>query len=84
MARIALIGDLHGSFDALDVAAANVQQPGDAVGQRDDRRAVAEAAGLMSEAAQTRAERALSARRAPDDIDIPEAEAQLETLMTQA
>jgi beta-N-acetylhexosaminidase len=50
----------------------------------DDRRAVAEAAGLMSEAAQTRAERALSARRTPDDIDIPEVEAQLETLMTQA
>lgn len=50
----------------------------------DARRAVAEAAGEMSSAAQTRALRALEARRPPDDIDIPAARAQLETLLNGA
>ncbi|MCR9127659.1 MAG: beta-N-acetylhexosaminidase [Rhodobacteraceae bacterium] len=45
------------------------------------RRAVAEAAGEMSDAAQARAEAALAARRSPDDIDIPDLEAQLSALM---
>ncbi len=49
-----------------------------------DRRAVAEAAGEMSFGAQTRALRALNGRMAPDDIDIPRATAQLETLLSGA
>ena len=49
-----------------------------------ERRAVAEAAGEMSDAAQTRAERALAARRQPDDIDIPALQAQLGTLLNGA
>ncbi|ABG32670.1 beta-N-acetylhexosaminidase [Roseobacter denitrificans] len=48
------------------------------------RHAVADAAGEMRFAAQTRALRALNARIAPDDIDIPAAQAQLETLLNQA
>lgn len=46
-----------------------------------DRIACANAAGRMSEAAQTRAEAALAARRAPDDIDIAELNAELEALL---
>ncbi|NNE52926.1 MAG: beta-N-acetylhexosaminidase [Sulfitobacter sp.] len=45
-----------------------------------DRRAVAEAAGEMTEAAQTRAERALAQRRTPDDVDIPALTAKLDAL----
>ncbi|MFL4470963.1 beta-N-acetylhexosaminidase [Tateyamaria armeniaca] len=47
-----------------------------------DRIACANAAGQMSEAAQTRAEAALAARRTPDDIDIAELTAELETLLS--
>ncbi|WP_227269401.1 beta-N-acetylhexosaminidase [Roseobacter weihaiensis] len=48
------------------------------------RQEVAEAAGEMSFAAQTRALRALNARTQPDDVDIPAARAQLETLLNGA
>jgi len=53
-------------------------------GTLDARREVAEAAGKMTFAAQTRAERALAARRPPDDIDIPAVQAQLEALLNKA
>ncbi len=53
-------------------------------GTLDARREVAEAAGKMTFAAQTRAERALAARRTPDDIDIPAVQAQLEALLNRA
>jgi beta-N-acetylhexosaminidase len=46
-----------------------------------DRRAVAEAAGEMTPEAQTRADRALALRKAPDDIDISALDAQLEALL---
>jgi beta-N-acetylhexosaminidase len=46
----------------------------------EDRRAVAEAAGRMNDAAQARAERALDARRKPDDVDIPALTAKLDAL----
>ncbi len=46
-----------------------------------DRARVAEAAGQMSAPAQTRAERALAARRAPEPLDIDAAEAELARLM---
>jgi len=46
-----------------------------------DRMDVAAAAGEMSDAAQTRAERALEARKTPSDIDISAYEAELKTLM---
>ena len=46
-----------------------------------DRRRVAEAAGEMSAAAQTRALRALAMRKSPDDIDISALDAQLEALL---
>ncbi|MEM6759628.1 MAG: glycoside hydrolase family 3 N-terminal domain-containing protein [Pseudomonadota bacterium] len=46
-----------------------------------DRIAVANAAGQMTDAAQTRAEAALNARRTPDDIDIAELNAELEALL---
>lgn len=46
-----------------------------------ERMAVADAAGEMSARAQERAERALAARRPPDDLDIPGAQAQLHTLL---
>ena len=42
---------------------------------------VAAASGEMTDAAQTRAERALAARKAPSDIDIPAYEAELKALM---
>lgn len=48
-----------------------------------ERQQVAEAAGEMSAAAQTRALRALEARRSPDNIDIPAVQAQLEVLIHQ-
>lgn len=50
-------------------------------GTLDERRAVAEAAGSMTDAAQARANRALAARRAPDAVDIPALAAKLEALM---
>lgn len=50
----------------------------------EDRRAVAEAAGEMTDAAQRRAEAALAQRRAPAELDIAAAEAQLETLINGA
>jgi beta-N-acetylhexosaminidase len=53
-------------------------------GTLEERREVADAAGPMTFAAQTRALRALNARIAPDDIDIPAAHAQLETLLKKA
>lgn len=46
-----------------------------------ERREVAEAAGQMNPKAQARAERALAARIAPADIDIPAHEAELKVLM---
>jgi beta-N-acetylhexosaminidase len=46
-----------------------------------ERRAVAEASGRMTPAAQTRAERALAARRTPDPVDISALDAQLEALL---
>jgi beta-N-acetylhexosaminidase len=45
-----------------------------------ERQAVAEAAGEMTPAAQTRALRAMAARRTPDEIDIDALSAQFETL----
>ncbi|WP_299671158.1 beta-N-acetylhexosaminidase [uncultured Roseobacter sp.] len=50
----------------------------------DQRKRVAEAAGEMTDAAQARAERALSFRKPPDDIDIDAARAQLEALVRGA
>ena len=47
-----------------------------------ERAETADAAGRMSAPAQARAERALAARRNPDDIDIADARAQLETLLS--
>ncbi|MBW4708045.1 beta-N-acetylhexosaminidase [Roseobacter sp. YSTF-M11] len=49
-----------------------------------ERQMVAEAAGEMTAAAQIRAERALAARKTPDDIDIDTLRAQLETLLSGA
>ncbi|UYV39330.1 beta-N-acetylhexosaminidase [Rhodobacteraceae bacterium D3-12] len=49
-----------------------------------ERQVVAEAAGQMSEWAQARAERAIAARKAPDDIDISALEAELEALLKGA
>ncbi|KZY35197.1 beta-hexosaminidase [Roseovarius sp. HI0049] len=50
-------------------------------GTLDERRAVAEAAGQLSNKGQARAESALEARREPDEVDIPAMEAKLEALM---
>ncbi|AYE86166.1 MAG: beta-N-acetylhexosaminidase [Sulfitobacter sp.] len=50
-------------------------------GPLEERRAVAEAAGEMTTATQTRALRALDARQTPDDVDIDALSAQLETLL---
>ncbi|MGB7242187.1 MAG: glycoside hydrolase family 3 N-terminal domain-containing protein, partial [Sulfitobacter sp.] len=47
-----------------------------------DRAQVAEASGVMTPAAMTRAARALAARTPPDDIDIVDLNAQLETLLS--
>ncbi len=49
-------------------------------GTLEDRRAAADAAGQMTPAAQSRAERALSARKPPAPFDVDEAEAELERL----
>jgi beta-N-acetylhexosaminidase len=46
-----------------------------------DRVKVAEAAGIMTDAAQTRALRALDMRKTPDDVDISALDAQLEALL---
>ena len=46
-----------------------------------EREAVAEAAGRMGEAEQSRAERALAARKTPDEVDIRALEALLEQMM---
>lgn len=46
-----------------------------------DRKAVAEAAGAMTDTAQTRAEAALACRRSPDPVDIFALTAQLDALM---
>lgn len=45
---------------------------------------VAQASGVMTEAAQARAEAALAQRRAPQEIDIPALEAELEALLRGA
>jgi beta-N-acetylhexosaminidase len=45
-----------------------------------ERQGVAEAAGVMSDTAQTRAEAALSHRRPPDPVDISALTAQLDAL----
>lgn len=50
-------------------------------GTLDERREVAEAAGRMSEAAQSRAERALAARKTPEPVDIPALSAKLDSLI---
>lgn len=50
-------------------------------GPLDKQREVAEASGAMSDAAQTRAERALAARHAPDEVDIAALEHELEALL---
>ena len=47
----------------------------------DERRAVAEASGQLSEAGQARAEKALAARKTPDEVDIPALEAKLDALL---
>lgn len=49
-------------------------------GTLQERVAVAEASGEMTATAQKRAEAALAARRAPDELDIPAAEAELDRL----
>jgi beta-N-acetylhexosaminidase len=51
-------------------------------GTLDQRREVAEAAGQLSFAGQTRALRALNLRKTPDDVDINALSAQLETLLS--
>ncbi len=50
-------------------------------GTLEEKRRVAGAAGEMSLSAQGRAEKALAARHAPDEVDIPALEAKLEALM---
>lgn len=47
----------------------------------EERRAVAEAAGVMTATAQARADRAMAARKPPDDVDIPALEREFEALM---
>ncbi len=47
-----------------------------------ERVATAEAAGEMNEAAQDRAERALDARKTPDEVDIPALEAKMSAIMS--
>ncbi|MDX1785700.1 MAG: beta-N-acetylhexosaminidase [Roseovarius sp.] len=46
-----------------------------------DRRAVADAAGRLTESGQRRAEAALAARKAPDEVDIPALEATLASMI---
>lgn len=50
-------------------------------GTLDERKQVAEAAGVMGDVAQSRAEAALAARHEPDSIDIEALEAELDRLM---
>ncbi|MDT8326829.1 MAG: beta-N-acetylhexosaminidase [Roseovarius sp.] len=50
-------------------------------GTLDERREVAEAAGRMTGPAQTRAERALDARKPPEPVDIPALSAKLDALI---
>ena len=50
-------------------------------GTLDERREVAEAAGAMTQAALARADRALAARKTPDEVDIPALAAKLEALL---
>lgn len=50
-------------------------------GTLEEREAVADAAGRMGQAAQSRAERALAARKPPDEVDIPALEAMLDMIM---
>ncbi|MGC1502922.1 MAG: beta-N-acetylhexosaminidase [Sulfitobacter sp.] len=47
----------------------------------EDRRAVTQAAGRMTAAAQVRAERAIAMRKTPDTVDIPALERELEALL---
>ena len=49
-----------------------------------DRRAVTEAAGTLSPAAEARAARALEQRKSPDDVDIPALEREFKALMGEA
>lgn len=51
-------------------------------GTLSERVEVAEASGEMSDAAQARAERAIAARKTPDEVDIPALEAKLAALMS--
>ncbi|MDQ2093099.1 beta-N-acetylhexosaminidase [Rhodalgimonas zhirmunskyi] len=53
-------------------------------GTLDERRVVAEAAGRMPKGAQERAERAIAARKTPDEIDIAALDAELEALLKGA
>ena len=50
-------------------------------GTLEERKQVAEAAGVMGDVAQSRAEAALAARHEPDSIDIEALEAELDRLM---
>lgn len=81
------------SMKALDGTPAAIAQQAVAAGvdvvlhcnaPLEDRKAVAAAAGLMTDAAQDRADRALAARKSPDDIDIDAMRAQLEVLLKAA
>jgi beta-N-acetylhexosaminidase len=51
-------------------------------GDRDEMTEIADAAGDMSSAAQIRANRALAMRKIPENIDIPQLEAELEALLS--
>ena len=50
-------------------------------GTLEERQQVADAAGQMSEVAQKRAERALQARKTPENVDISALDAELEALL---
>jgi len=77
----ALNGSLH------DIARGSLKAGCDVVlycnGSLEERRVVADASGRLDEVGQTRAERALAARRAPDEVDIPALHAKLSLLMTE-
>ncbi|MFK7937917.1 MAG: beta-N-acetylhexosaminidase [Roseovarius sp.] len=74
---------LNGSLS--EIATASLQAGCDVVlhcnGTFAERVVVAEASGTMTDAAQSRAERALVARKTPDEVDIPALEAELAALM---
>lgn len=74
---------LRGSLG--DLSRASIEAGCDVIlhcnGTLDERREVAEAAGRMTEAAQSRAERALGARKTPDSVDIPALSAKLDALI---